>query len=144
MTIVLFDPDLVISRVAGQVTAFKIVQGSADFAASAAGLVTPPSAFVLPLSDRPSANQTATIVSQQNTIRFGVALAVQNLRDPRGEQATADLRTLRIAVMTALLGWSPAAEYDPCEYGGGRLLQLTDQVLWWQDDFVTRLFLRSS
>ena len=143
MAIVLFDPELIITRVDGQVTAFLTVQGSADFAASAAGLVTPPAAFVLPLADRPSENDAVSIVSQQDVIRFGVAIAVKNLRDPRGQKANVDLRTLRISVMTALLGWSPASEYDPCEYGGGRLLQLDDQVLWWQDDYVTGLLLRS-
>lgn len=144
MAIVLFDPELIITRVAGQVTAFRTVQGSADFAAAADGLVTPPAAYVLPLADRVGRSSTGTlVVSQEDEIRFGIAIAVQNLRDPRGQKAATDLRTLRIAVMTALLGWQPAADYDPCESGGGRLLQLTDQVLWWQDEYVTRLLLRS-
>lgn len=143
MAIILFDPDLIIARVDAQVTAFKTVAGAADFAAAAGGIVTPPVAFVLPLADRPSGNQAVSIVSQQNESRFGVLMAVQNLRDPRGQKAGTDLRTLRISVMTALLGWPPASEYDPCEYGGGRMVQLADQVLWWQDDFITRLALRS-
>mgnify|MGYP001559781156 CR=1 FL=1 len=141
MAIVLFDPELIITRVDGQVAAFKTVQGSADFGAAAAGIMTPPAAFVLPLSDRPAANELTTQVSQRDVIRFGVAIAVTNLRDPRGQKAATDLRTLRIAVMTALLGWQPASGYDPCEYGGGQLLQLNDQVLWWQDEFVTALYL---
>ena len=141
MAIVLFDPELVIARLQAQVAAFKQVAGAADFAATAAGLVTPPVAFVLPLSDQPAANALTTQVSQRDVIRFGVAIGVQNLRDVRGQKAATDLRTLRIAVMTALLGWQPASGYDPCEFGGGRLIQLTDQVLWWQDDFVTALYL---
>ena len=144
MAIVLFDPALIISRVAGQVGAFIKVSGAADFVAAATGTVTPPCAFVIPVSDRVSPNDAISIISQQDTIRFGVAIAVTNLRDPIGQNAATDLRTLRINVMTALLGWSPASEYDPCEYGGGRLMGFKDQVLWWQDDYITRLLLRSN
>lgn len=145
MAIVLFDAELVIARVAGQVAAFKAVQGAAEFAAASEGLKQTPSVFVVPLADRPSRNGTGTlVVSQQSESRFGVLIAVQNLRDARGQAAGTDLRSLRISVMTALLGWQPASDYDPCEYGGGRIMQLNNAVLWWQDDYVTRLLLRST
>ena len=96
MAVELFDPQLIIARLKAQVTALKIVAGAADFAAAAPEVKQMPSAFVLELANRPTGNALATIaVSQENTVRFGVVIAVQNLRDPRGEKAHTDLRTLR-------------------------------------------------
>lgn len=144
MTISLFDPQWIIARLDTQVSALKHVAGSAELAAANADLKQLPAAYVVPNAERPLGSSTGTmVVSQQNSARFGVVLAVSNLRDARGEKAQADLLTLRTAVMTALLGWQANAEFDPLEYAGGRLLQLADQVLWWQDDFSTTHLLRS-
>jgi hypothetical protein len=145
MAIELFDPQLVIARLKDQVSALKEVGGAVDFAAAIeSGVKQTPAAFVVELADRPARNSLATsAMSQSNESRFGVIFAVQNLRDARGEQARADLRTLRLAVLTALLNWQPDPDFDPCEYGGGRLLQFANLVLWWQDDFITGALLRS-
>lgn len=144
MSIVLFDPAWIITRVKSQVTSLKLMGGAADFTSAVDGVKQTPSAFVLPNSERASGSSTGTMVTSQfNTARFAVVTAVQNLRDPRGEKAQADLLPIRTAIMTALHGWQPHADYDPIEFGGGRLLQLNDQVLWWQDEFLTSHFLRS-
>lgn len=144
MAIELFDPQLVIARLKDQVPALRKAAGAADFAAAAPDLKQTPAAYVLELANTAERNSLATVaVSQRNEIRFGVMLAVQNLRDATGEKAQADTRTLREAVMTALLGWQPDADYDVLEYGGGRLLQLDNLVLWWQDDYFTSIYQRS-
>ena len=144
MAIVLFDPQWIITQLKTEVTSLKLVGGAADFAAAAEGVRQTPSAFVLPSSERASGSSTGTmVVSQRNIARFAIVIAVQNLRDPRGEKAQADLLTLRNSIMTALHGWEPNADFDQIEYNGGKLLQLNDQVLWWQDEFVTANLLRS-
>ncbi len=144
MAILLFDPQWIIDRLKDRVPALKWIGGAADFAAAAEGLKQSPAAIVLPSAERATGSSTGTLVtSQLNTARFAVAMAVQNLRDSRGEAAHADLRTLRTDIMTALHGWQPNADFDPIEFGGGRLLQLNNQVLWWQDDFLTSNLLRS-
>lgn len=146
MSIVLLDPQWIIDRLTEEVAELKSVGGAADFTSAAEAIKRKPSAFVLPSSERASASSTGTMVtSQLNTVRFAVMIAVQNLRDSRGETAQADLLPIRTAILTALHGWQPEAdgEFDPIEYGGGRLLQLTDQVLWWQDEFVTANTIRS-
>jgi len=144
MAVELFDPQLIIARLDTEVSALKLVAGAVDFAAAAPEARILPAAFVLELANRATRNSLATIaVSQQNEVRFGVVMAVQNLRDPRGEKAHADMRTLRQSVMTALLGWEPDPDYDVLEYGGGRLLQLDNLVLWWQDDYITSIYERS-
>jgi len=148
MSVELFDAELVIARLSAEVTDFKQIGGSADFiTAMKGGVVQPPAAFVVPLSERALPNELATeAVSQRDNATFGVIFAVQNIRDSRGREAHVQLRALRIAVMNALLGWTPdGAVYDVFTFApsGGRLLAFEDQVLWWQDDFVTALYLRT-
>lgn len=144
MAIVLFDPAWIITRLKDQVTSLKLVGGAADLSAAAESLKQKPAAFALPNSERASGSITGTmVVSQENTVRFAVVIAVQNLRDARGEKAQADLRTVRMAIATALHGWQPDSEFDPIQYGSGKLLRLTDQVVWYQDEFLTAHLLRS-
>lgn len=144
MAIELLDYQLIIDYLDVQVSALKNVSGAAALAAASADLKQTPAAFVVPMSDRPTPNRTGTMaVQQNNTTRFAVILAVQNLRDARGQKAQDDLRTLRNNILTTLHGWQPADAFDPIEYGGGRMLQLTNQVLWWQDEFLTAHAMRS-
>src|SRR5262245_21369345 len=134
MAIALFDPQLVIARLATQVTALKSVAGAADYAAANPDLKAKPAAWVVELANLPARNELATVaVSQRNEIRFGVIIAAQNLRDPRGEHAAADVKALREAIAAALIAWQPGSDYDVCEYAGGRILALEDSILWWQD-----------
>lgn len=144
MAIILFDPQWIITRLQTQVTALKRVAGSAEFAAASDDLKQTPSAFVIPASEKAAPSSTGTlVVSQYNTVRFSVAVAVQNLRDARGDKAQADLLALRVSILTALHGWQPHADFDPIEYSGGNLAGLNNQVLWWQDSFITAHLIRS-
>lgn len=144
MAISLFDHQLVVQRIKTQAGFIKRVSGAAEIAAASDDLKQVPAAFVVPNSERPTGSSVGTsVVSQSNMVRFGVVMAVQNLRDPSGEKAQEDLLTVREAIMNALHGWQPSEDFDPIEFGGGRLLSLTDQVLWWQDDFLTSHFIRS-
>lgn len=144
MAIVIFDPAWIITRLQAEVTELRRVAGSAEFAAAAEDLKQTPTAFVIPASEKPAASGSGTlVVSQYNTVRFYVAVAVQNLRDSRGDKAQGDLIALRTAIMTALHGWQPDTSFDPIEYGGGNLVRFNNQVLWWQDNFFTAHLMRS-
>lgn len=139
------DLNLIVARVTAQVSALKRVAESMDIPSAADDLkAVAPAAYVLPLQDPAGPNALANAVSQQVTARFGVLLAVRNFRDPRGEAARSELTPLRSSVADALLNWQPGADYTPCEYGGGRLLQLTDQVLWWIDEYRTSFEVRAT
>lgn len=144
MAIFLFNPAWIVARLKTEVPALKLVGGAADLSAAADSVIQKPAAFVLANSERASENKTGTMaVMQKNSVRFAVVIAVQNLRDKRGEQAQVDLVSSRNSIVAALHGWQPDADFDPIEYGGGKLLQLSDQVLWWQDEFLTAHLLRS-
>lgn len=146
MAITLFDTQWIVERLKTEVPELLLVGGAADLSVAAESLRQTPAAFVLPSAERASGSSTGTmLVSQLNTVRFAVIVAVQNLRDARGEVAQTDLLQIRSSVMTALHGWQPdgLGDFEPVEFGGGRLLQLTDQVLWWQDEFLTANTIRS-
>jgi len=115
-----------------------------------------PAAYILPNRDQPGSNILANVVSQEVTTTFSVLLAVRNLRDATGAKARAELRPLRSDVADTLLGWTPgpyveatrvftpSEDYTPCEYAGGRLMRVTDTVLWWMDDYRTRFEVRKT
>src|SRR5487761_2207578 len=125
------------------VPVLKRVLGTVDFASAQQEISGLPVAYVMPLSDAASPNRMLSgAVEQRVTERFGVILAVNNVRDMRGAAANEDLESLRVSVIAALLGWQPAPGYDPIEYGGGRILTLANTVLWWQLEFVTAYFER--
>lgn len=122
------------------------VAGAAEYARGVrAGFLTTPAAYVLPLADTPAPNPFANqIVQQEVVVRIGVVLAVQNKRDAIGAAAAEDLVDLREAVAQKLLNWAPDAQSGGFEWAAGALLDLDDQVLFWQDDFIAQTIVRSA
>ncbi len=94
---------------------------------------TCPSLFLMPLDD------DATERGQPQRIYTGIGLvfAVRNLSDGRGAAGLADLSPLRRAVYSTLFGYRPAECLDPFHFRRGRLLHISDGVIWWQDEYQT-------
>lgn len=135
--------DSIIDRLKAQVSSLRFVGGAADLPTATEEVKQTPAAFVIPLTETATANRDGTgSVTQQITARFGVLLAVQNLRDARGEAALTTLVPVRSAVREALVGWVPVGFEDPAEIVSGRILSLNDRVLWWQDDFASMFIYR--
>ncbi len=134
---------LVVTQLAGT-SGIVDVGGASEFIAAREALKRSPSAFVLPAKDTAGANELVTQIDQRVIARFGVMLAVKNLRDAQGVAALNDLTPLRRAVWAKLLGWAPADEFAPCTYAGGRLFDfdLDNQVLWWVDEFDTDYYVK--
>lgn len=144
MAIATLDLALVIERLKSEVRGLRLVAGAADLAAlREAPPLALPAAYVVPLAERAEPDALLGVVEQRLQLTFGVLLAVRSLRDARGEAAQNELRGLRDAVLAALMGWTARPDADPCEYAGGRLLQLNDTVLWWGDDYRAAYFLRN-
>lgn len=132
------------TRLQSQVSALKKVGMAAEFdAARKDARPVPPAAFVLPLRETAGRNELENAISQRVGVQFAVVYCTQNLRDSRGGQANEDIDAVRAAGKTALLGWQPDADHDPCEYVGGELLGLQGPLVWWQDVFATAFYLRS-
>lgn len=133
------------TRLDTQVAALLHVGGAAEFAAAAeTNPLAVPAAYVIALQETPGPNQLGNDVHQRIVAHVGVVLVVRNVADTTGAAAQADLKTLRAAVQTALLGWQPATGYDPLERAApSGLLAFKDQHLWWQDAYATAYYVRS-
>jgi hypothetical protein len=124
---------------------FNKVAGAADFASAKEDLKNPPAAYVIPLDDAAKPNDLlyGTQVEQHVIERFGVILAIRNLRDIRGDAVNVTLETLRNKTIAGLLGFVPTTGYDPVQYGGGKLLLLDLGTTWWQLNFITGYYERN-
>ena len=130
----------IIAYLKSQVPTLKLVEGAAQLeSAILEGPRQSPAAYVIPIRDEASPNTySANAARQRVADHFGVVFAIKNLRDARGEAAfDGGLRTYRLAVMTALLGWVPAQGFDLCEYAGGAMIRFANSTLWWQDRYST-------
>jgi hypothetical protein len=120
---------------------YRKVAGAADFAAGKEDLRVWPTGYVIPLGDQAQPNTLLGYSASQYVVeRFAVILAVDNKRDVRGDAVNAALETIRAATILNLLGFQPATDYDPIQYGGGRLLELDVSTMWWQLEFITGYF----
>lgn len=139
------NPQLLVDRLKSQCPLLKDVGGAADFAAAQEGLRNKvPAAFVVPLAEMATRNSAATmVVRQQVTQQVAVILAVSNLKDARGENALNDLHQVREQVFEKILGWAPPGTDSVMEFSGGRLLEMDNHVVWWQDDYVIDIQRRS-
>lgn len=133
-----------IERIAAEVPALRAVGGAADLSAIQRGVVAAPSAWIIPVAETARDSETVSIVSQRVNATVGIVIAVSNLRDARGAAAQDGLADIRIAIREALLGWAPDADHDPATFARGRLLSLSDQVLWWQDEYFTGYHMRTA
>ena len=139
------DLALIITRLDTTATTLDLVAGTMDLATVVNAPKRKPAGYVIPLSETAGPNTLGSGATSQEVVEhFGVLLAVSNLRDARGEQANADLETVRLDVRAALLGWAPASTHDPIIFTGGRVMQINQQVIWWQDEFSTARLIRST
>lgn len=124
---------------------FNAVQGAAELeAALKNGLLTTPSAFVIPMAEAPAKNAFEfQSVSQDTTAMCGVVVAVRDLSDAVGEAAMATLRSIRGGVFDALVNWTSDPDFAPFVYGGGQVIGQRDQITLWQDDFITEYLIRA-
>ena len=95
-----------------------------------------PCAFVIPLDDNPGDNQSQNVVRQSMNESFAVIVALSNVADERGQAASVTVDTVRSALWSALLGWSPDQDiYDGIVYEGGSLLSMDRARIWYQFEF---------
>jgi len=131
------------ARLRDQVAALKLIGSALDFAvASETEPPATPAAYVMLLREVPSPSEVEGCVIQQIGVRIGVVYAIKNVADVKGAAAQVDLKALRAAGQTALLGWSPT-DAEPLERGPGNLLAFKNRVLWWQDEYLTNIYARS-
>lgn len=134
----------IIARLIDQVSAVKLVEGAAAFAAAAdANPRAVPAIYVVPLRETASDNDGAGWVEQRIDCQIGVIVVAKNVADTKGGAAHADVDELRRAVRVALLGWLPVGMVDPLTRGEAGLLTTRDGYVWWQDTWRTAYYERN-
>ena len=135
--------DLLAALGTGSKKEFYKVMGAADFMAAAEDLKGTKNkrvAYVIPLADKAEKNSLVRPgVSQRVTELFGVVMAIEGLRDVRGDAVNAEIEAKRKTVINALQGFVPEDGYEPVQYAGGRLLKFDQniKVIFWQLEFST-------
>lgn len=119
---------------------------AAGLDAAMAGVVSPPSVFVIPLAEKGREIPVTGITRQHITHMFGVVYCVENFRSATGAAAVLDLKALRRPTWDALVGWVPeSGTGEPVLFLGGELIQLEgDGRLWWADEFFFSSYYRSN
>jgi hypothetical protein len=139
--------DAAIARIKGQVADLNDrVAEAADLAELIEKRALPaqfPAAFVLWAGDRPKPDDMMNIVRQEVTETFSVVVVIKKAGDTTGTKGSAAIgRALRGDLISAMVGWQPSPNHDPCEYAGGRLLGLQAGAVFIQVDFLTRWWIR--
>ena len=131
------DLDLWITRIDDNVDDLHgRVSGAAELAAVRESAQTTPAAWVIPVADDAGGNVLLNAVSQRVTERIGIVFAVRNVRDKRGATAHNALRAIRRAVKNTLIGWLPDPDEAAVVFSRGRLIDFSDRVIWWQDEYL--------
>jgi hypothetical protein len=136
------DLSLIVARLKAELTALRSIGASADLDAAIEGVVAMPSAFVLPLAETAQDMEMTGTTGQRITQAFGVLHVLSNKRDAQGGAALDDLKTHRLNLRAALVGWVlDEATGEPVTFNGGRLLRLDgDGRLWWIDEFALKTY----
>jgi len=104
----------------------------------AAGVPQSPAAFVTLLGEDAQPNRYGTGAHAQTVARrFGVLLAVRDVSDADGGKAVETLDSVRAAVMSKLVGQQPEGFEDTIEFRRGSLVDVSNGVSWWLDEFGT-------
>ncbi len=130
----------VVSRLQGQVAAFGMVEGAAEFdAALRSGARILPAGFVIAAKETPATvTRMAGVIRQQVVDYFDVVYAVRDVSSRSGAEAIdGGLRALRLATLQALIGWEPSPAFGACEHDGGALVSITNGTIWWKDRIKT-------
>ncbi len=140
-------PSLIIPRIRLLVPEFaNRVASTAEFAAAQSAIedVAVPAAFVVPLAESVTDNQSVPKVTQYFDDQFGVIIVVDNSADNRGQAGAEQLSDLRDSLLTALVGWRPTAIYMPITYQGSEHLAMDAARLWYQTNFGAKRIIQQA
>ncbi len=142
-----FDVRILQARLKQQVSQLRLVGLAADYAAITGLQDFPvPCSYVLLAAERgqpkPAGHAPAGQVAkvrQMTDVMFGVATAVRNYREDRGEQLADELRAIVGEVRAALIGYVPAVPGGRAiEFVSGELKDYDASTALWVDVFQTQ------
>lgn len=130
---------LVIDRLRAQCPGFRLVGGAAELGAAVQSAAVAPACYVIPQTERAGEPEDLDATFQIVEIEFAVVIVSRLARQGAGQEAVADIETLRAAVRAALFGWWPDGMQSPVEFAAGSLIDFKPGELWWQDAWRTSL-----
>lgn len=128
-------------------TSFALVGGAAEYAWARESTLKKEAAFIIPLQDTASPNQTDTEIIQTITEQFAVVAAIKNsteFEDKTGFSAYNRVHDIRTEIFNAFLGLDIGRVYGQAEgfmsesliyYKGGQLLDMDRAFMWYQFTF---------
>lgn len=136
------DPMLVRDRLASTVPGFVMVGLARDLATAQQQTIRWPSAWVVLLAEQAGEARyfgTDTI-EQAITARVGIIMAIRDIADRTGAQASQSLKPMREAVLLSLGRFVPEAEGQAFRFANGNLQSGIDPKggMFWQDNYTLR------
>jgi hypothetical protein len=131
----------IIARLIAQVPALKMVGSAAAFQqASETNPRATPAAYVFTVDESADENSLGDPMIQKIEVTLAIVLVVRQVGDTLGAGAGADMDSLRVDVLAALLGYRPSTGHDPLARRQSALLAFRDGHMWWQETWSTRYF----
>ncbi|WP_313352643.1 hypothetical protein [Paracoccus sp. (in: a-proteobacteria)] len=136
------DPIAVANFLRAAVPAFVSVGLARDLATARRETIRWPSAWIVLLAETAGDNRYASddMIEQPVTARIAVIMAVRDIADRAGRQASTDLQPLREAVMLSLGRFIPESADQSFRFSRGQRLSGVDAKggMFWQDEFTLR------
>lgn len=121
---------------------FAEVSGAADLASIRANRVTNKGAYVIRRRRSSTGNNASQSTLQTRTHQLSIFLVVHNVKSARGSDADDDNELLSLEVERLLLGWTPAAGYDPFEFVSNQIVSFSNNFLIAEDIYQTKSIMR--
>lgn len=114
------------------------IAGAAELEIAMDNTLKEDSAYVIPLSEAATVNETDPSVEQRIIERFGVVVAIKNDstdKDKLGIIAYDRLHEVRSQIFRAILGWEVPESETQIYYSGANLVNINRGYLWYQYEF---------
>lgn len=129
-------------RLETTVSAFEYVGLARDLATARQQTLRWPSAWVVLLAEQATGERYygTDMIEQAITARVGIIMAIRDIADRTGAQASKSLKPVRDAVLLSLGRYVPEPDGQAFRFASGQLQSGIDAQggLFWQDNFTLR------
>ncbi len=115
---------------------FREVAGVSDLVTLLAGRLATPGCYIYPLNNSATNHGADSVIGFEEE-QFAVVLAVKNVRDSRGADASDQCFSLRDTLLTTLQGWQPDPQTLHMRRLRGQFLKLVNGHYLWMDVYKT-------
>lgn len=114
---------------------FRQVAGAAEFAQVRIEALPLPACWLVRAADKEEAADNEGLAADFG-LGFDVIIAIENTRTQRAGETDDLLLMYRHAVRARLQGWEIEADVRPIKFMGGRVLEYTENDIYWSDRYT--------